>query len=199
MLPYLAAPCLIAGIARGLVGAVVVVLAEALSVLLVLIPFDVDEIRDRTTLSGPWLLTSLGVGLLGAWLRQLGKAPTTPHSDGSYESARRLLTQLRTVARRLSAGLDPVSMASQLLTTVHENLGDHQSAVFVRTDAGRLTPLAYYGTTAGQHPSSTDPLLETLLGGDAARARRSTDEQCCGCPSLRAAAPGRVAHDRSRA
>ena len=37
-----------------------------------------------------------------------------PVSDPSYESARRLLTQLRTVARRLSAGLDPVSLASQM-------------------------------------------------------------------------------------
>ncbi len=160
LLPYLAVPCLIAGISRGLVGAVLVIVAEAVSVLLVLVPFDVDEIRDRASLTGPWFLTSLGVGLLGAWLRQLGKAPTTPHSDGSYESARRLLTQLRTVARRLSAGLDPVSMASQLLTTVHEQLGDHQSAVFVRTDGGRLTPLAYRGTPSGQPLSSADPLLE---------------------------------------
>ena len=160
LLPYLALPSLIAGISRGLTGAVLVVAIETVAVLLLAIPFDANEMHRRASSTGPWFLTSLGVGLLGAWLRQLGKAPTMPYSDGSYESARRLLTQLRTVARRLSAGLDPVSMASQLLTTVHETLDDHQSAVFVRTDGGRLTPLAHRGAADGPQLSSADPLVE---------------------------------------
>ena len=160
LLPYLAVPSLVAGISRGLAGATLVVAAETVSILLMLFPFDVDEIRSRATVAGPWFLTSLGVGLLGAWLRQMGKAPATPHPDSAYESARRLLTQLRTVARRLSAGLDPVSMASQLLTTVHERLDDRRSAVFVRTEGGRLTPLAHRGAPGGPQLSSNDPLVK---------------------------------------
>ena len=160
LLPYLAVPSLIAGTSRGLAGATLVVVAETVSTLLMLIPFEVNEIQHRATVASPWFLTSLGVGLLGAWLRQMGKTPTPPASEGSYESARRLLTQLRTVARRLSAGLDPVGMASQLLMTVNDRLDDRRSAVFVRTEGGRLTPLAHRGASGWPQLSSKDPLVE---------------------------------------
>ena len=55
--------------------------------------------HDRAEFVAPWLVVSFGAGLLGAWLRVIGLGPATPHRDGSYEAARRLVTQLRTVAR----------------------------------------------------------------------------------------------------
>ena len=126
LLPYLVVLSLIAGITRGLVGLTIVLLAELATVLALPMLFaEVEGLQARSEVFAPWLLTSLGAGLLGAWLREIGKAPV-PASDPSYESARRLLTQLRTVARRLSAGLDPVSLASQMLATVHETTGDQR-------------------------------------------------------------------------
>ena len=154
LLPYLVVLSLIAGITRGLVGLAIVMMAELASVLALPMLFaEVEGLQARSEVFAPWLLTSLGAGLLGAWLREIGKAPV-PVSDPSYESARRLLTQLRTVARRLSAGLDPVSLASQMLATVHETTGDDGSAVFVRVDGGLLTPLSYRGERASErlHP-----------------------------------------------
>ena len=148
LLPYLAIPTLSAGIAQGMSGLLGVVLAEIASLfVLSLLPFrGGSELADLLDPVAPWLLTSLGVGLLGVWLRHYGKLP--PQPDSSYESARRLLTQLRTVARRLSSGLDTGSMAVQLLATVNDHLQTTRAAVFIRTEGGILTPIGYHGFDA---------------------------------------------------
>ena len=152
LLPYLVVPALIAGIAGGFRPVFVVVATEAgAHILLLMTAGGTRAVGSASELFAPWLLTSLGVGLLGGWLRRLGLGPLTPGRDESYESARRLLAQLRTVARRLSAGLDPVSMSSQLLNYIHERLGDTRSALFVRTDGGVLAPLNYRGIGAREH------------------------------------------------
>jgi len=80
--------------------------------------------------------------------------------DTSYESARQLLTQLRTVARRLSTGLDTPSIAGQLLAAVHEHLSDTRSAAFVRTEGGVLAPLGYRGGDAREVLQSDGYLVE---------------------------------------
>ena len=108
----------------------------------------------------PWLITSLGVGLLCAWLREMRIGTRGFPGDTSYESARRLLTQLRTVARRLSSGLDAVSMSSQLLVTVHQHLADTHSAVFVRTEGGVLAPLGYRGASAKEVLLPEGPVVD---------------------------------------
>lgn len=148
LLPYLVVPSLIAGVSEGLRAVLLVVAIEVSGLGLVLLiagrnsPFEaVSEV------AGPWLLTTLGVGLMGARFRSLRDA----HDGGqeaSYESARRLLTQLRTVARRLSSGLDTVTLASDLLNTVHAHLDDTHAAAFTRTDGGILAPIGYRGRTA---------------------------------------------------
>jgi signal transduction histidine kinase len=149
LLPYLSAPALVAGATRGVVAVVPVLLVEG-GVLVgaaAALPGRLDW-HASVDVGAPWLITALGVGLLGAWLREMGKLPTPTSSDASYEAAKRLLTQLRLVARRLSAGLDPVTMASQLLTSVTEVLGSSQAAVFVRSEGGVLVPLGYWGSNA---------------------------------------------------
>ncbi|MGZ4632770.1 MAG: sensor histidine kinase, partial [Actinomycetes bacterium] len=80
--------------------------------------------------------------------------------DTSYESARQLLTQLRTVARRLSAGLDSDGMAAQLLATLHEALDDSYAAVFVNMKGSVLVPIGYRGMGAQQLLVPHDPLIE---------------------------------------
>jgi len=159
LLPYLMIPALIAGMARGVVGVVWAIAAEAVSVITILFASIDVAGYGQYELVAPWLLTSIGVGLLGALLRQQMVAETTS-SDSSYESARRLVTQLRTVARRLSAGLDPVSMSTQLLAEVHAKLSDSRSAVFVRTEGGVLSPLGYRGVEPRDGLPSDDPVID---------------------------------------
>ncbi|MGH8964878.1 MAG: hypothetical protein ACRDXB_06055, partial [Actinomycetes bacterium] len=105
LLLYLPVPALIASISIGVRGVFWVMGAEVVSLVsITLFPLDSASLA-KYDLIAPWLLTSVGVGLIGSLLRQMRLAGL-PASDASYESARRLVTQLRTVARRLSAGLD---------------------------------------------------------------------------------------------
>ena len=159
LLPYLAIPALIAGMSRGILAVIAVIAAEVVALVGITLLTPGIALLQRYELVAPWLLTSLGVGLLGTLVRQMGALPGTSPVDESYESARRLLAQLRTVARRLSAGLDPVSMADQVLTVVHERLGDTRSALFVRTEGGVLAPLGYRGDRA-QEGLNPDDLVD---------------------------------------
>ena len=149
LLPYLVVPSLVVGIAAGARPVLGVVGVEAVALgAVVLTASSSAELAALSAVLLPWLLTSMGVGLLCAWLRELRIGTRGFPGDASYESARRLLSQLRVVARRLSAGLDAVSMSSQLLVSVHQHLADTHSAVFVRTEGGVLAPLGYRGVAA---------------------------------------------------
>jgi len=160
LLPYLVIPAFIAGVSAGVWPVVAVVATEvsAMSVLL-LISGGFLELSGQFGDIAPWLMTSIGVGALGAWARQV-RYPGSAESDANYESARRLLTQLRTVARRLSSGLDTVSMCSQLLVTVHQHLDDTHAAVYIRTEGGVLAPLGYRGVSAKEALAAEGPVVD---------------------------------------
>lgn len=149
LLPYLAVPSLLAGVGGGLVSTLVVLGAESAALVgLISTSAGLAGLRVASELVAPWLLAAAGTGLLGIWLHQTRTSATNPVSDPSYESARRLLSQLRTVARRLSSGLDTVTMSSQILEIVHVRLDITHSALFVQTEGGVLSPLAYRGQDA---------------------------------------------------
>lgn len=160
-LPYLIAPAVIAGASGGVWAVSGVTAMEAAALVAVgwgsLSATDAGAALDLTA---PWLLTGLGVGLLGAWLREMGKVPSTSN-NASYESAKRLLTQLRIVARRLSAGLDPVSMSAQLLNLVATRLDCAQAAVLVRTEGGLLSPIGYWGQSTRDDVQIDDPTVDS--------------------------------------
>lgn len=144
LLPYLVVPSLLAGLAIGAWHVVTVLSLEVLAVgSLAMISGDYSQTETLIEVLAPWLVTTLGVGLIGARLRHMGTM--VQQSDGPYESARRLLSQLRTVARQLSSGLDTVSIATQVLQEVHESIGDARAALFLRTEGGVLTPAAFRG------------------------------------------------------
>ena len=153
LLPYLVVPALLAGVSSGAIAAIIVSGSEMFGLLLVLaLGGSSVSMQNGIELAAPWAVASLGAGLTGTWVVQLrgGGRAFERSDDASYESARRLLSQLRTVARRLSSGLDPISMASGILAITHEALGDSRSAVFVRTEGGVLSPLGYRGFGAKQ-------------------------------------------------
>lgn len=151
LLPYLVVPSLIAGTSLGVRTVFVVVAAEVL--VLTATTLALSSETDASWLASivfPWLITALGVGLVAAWLRQMRLGIPGLAGDSNYESARRLLTQLRSVARRLSSGLDVLTISSQLLATVHQHLRDTHAALFVFTETGLLAPLGYRGSQSQQ-------------------------------------------------
>jgi signal transduction histidine kinase len=148
LLPYLMVPALLGGLQGGRRATVLIVGSEAIGLMSVLVLADSDAAALRgIEVSAPWLLASLGMGFLAEWILRI-RGDFTPVDEQSYLSARRLLTQLRSVTRRLSSGLDPVSIGNQVLNDVEATVMAPRSALFVRTEVGTWTPLAYRGVDA---------------------------------------------------
>ena len=167
---YLLVPAFAAGLLRGLVGTVAYLLCASVVVVAVATAMG-NPLHITLSLLAPWLLTTGGSGLLGAWVQQLGDLKLT--SDDAYDSARRLLGQLRTVARRLSAGLDPVGIAQQLLVEVSSTLSDRCSAVLIRSEGGVLVPLTFRGADRLTAVRGDDPLVREVWSQESAAYRWS--------------------------
>jgi signal transduction histidine kinase len=148
LLPYLLAPAFAAGLLYGLVPAVTAS-GMAAFVLLTghLVAKNPGPLDTFASNSSQWVLLALAVGLLAAWIRRLAAASSSSDQNRSYEAAYELLSQLRTVSRQLVGGLDPISLAQGLLQTLQAELPFDRGAVFVRTEGGRLVPLALEGAS----------------------------------------------------
>lgn len=159
-LPYLVVLALVAGLLRGIGGASAVVVIQHAAIFLIPTVLEGAAAADVYVALSPWLLTGIGAGLLGAWLVHTGKVSGASAGERSYESAHRLLTQLRTVARRLTSGLDPAAMAAHILEDLRERVGVRSAGVFVRTDGGLLSPLGYSRPEAAWNLPPHRPLAD---------------------------------------
>ena len=146
LLPYLLAPALAAGLIAGFRGGVT---TSGLAVLtLVLGRAGGDSAQSWSTYLGivsQWGLITFAVGLLGGWVHHLQAGQDVPE-NAAYGAAYRLLSQLRVVSRQLSGGLDPVTLAQGLLEHLQRSVPFDRAAVYVRSNGGRLTPLAFEGS-----------------------------------------------------
>jgi signal transduction histidine kinase len=97
---------------------------------------------------------------MGTWVNALRGYPGRG-DDASYESARRLLTQLRKVTRRLSSGLDPVDIGSEILQTCEDELGSSRSSLFVYGEG--LVPLVHRGRDPRQSLTPDGALVEAAI------------------------------------
>ncbi|MBV9368259.1 MAG: GAF domain-containing sensor histidine kinase, partial [Frankiales bacterium] len=128
--------------------------------------------------SALWVVLALAAGLAGAWIRSLrtpAAATAAEQQDTSYASAYRLLAQLRPVARQLSVGLDPGTIAEGLLQSLREVCDFDRGAVYVRTGGGRLIGLAGSGvdrTDWDVDVSDEGPFAEAWLAQRAQRSNR---------------------------
>ncbi len=148
LLPYLLAPAFAGGLLYGLMPAINTAGMAAL-VLLVghLLAHNPQSLHSFGADSAQWVLLALAVGLLAAWIRRLAAASASSDVNRSYEAAYELLSQLRTVSRQLSGGLDAVSLAQALLQELQSRIGFDRGAVLIRAEGGRLVPLALEGTS----------------------------------------------------
>jgi len=157
LLPYLLAPAFAAGLLYGVMPAINAA-GMATFVLLVghLIANNPESLHSFGADSSQWVLLSLAVGLLAAWVRRLAAESAASDGNRSYEAAYELLSQLRTVSRQLSGGLDAVSLAQGLLQSLRAHVPYDKGAVFIRADGGRLVPLALDGASFVEWDTSLD-------------------------------------------
>lgn len=166
LLPYLLAPALAGGLLRG--PRVAVTTAGLAAATLLLGRFLGEETATRTAFLASvsrWALLTLAVGLLGAWVHRLQQRGTEPQ-DAAYASAYRLISQLRLVARQLSGGLDPVSIAQGMLSSIRDRVPFDRGAIYVRSAGGRLTPMAFAGAERLDWPVD-HPLFEEAWASSA--------------------------------
>ena len=160
VMPYLMVLTLLVGLFGRISDVLLALCAQVVG--LVLVPLGAGRLDGADP--GPfklasWLLIILGGGLLGLRARDLDPSRIDAAADAHYESARQLLTQLRSVARRLSAGLDSDGISAQLMECMHQHLDDRYAAVFVKTSSSVLIPLGFRGVGASLVLSPVDPIV----------------------------------------
>jgi len=155
---YLVVPALMAGLLGGPVIIAVTLCAEVAT--MAAVPFVSQQPGTLPTMlreALPWVLTGIGMGLLGSWIRRLKSVPID-EDQARYVVAHRLLDELRVVSRRLSSGLDAVLLSTTLLGDCLARVTDGRGAVLVRTDGGVFVSLAQHlGDLTGD--VADDPLV----------------------------------------
>ena len=140
--PLLLFPVFAAGQRGGLaVGTTAGVVAGASWALAILSTTRLSALDERLPEPAVWITVLVATGLIGGWVRRLTTRETT-YSDRAYEEAFRLLSELQDVARNLSLGLDPATLAAGLLDDVTALTPRSRRTVLARSGDGRLSPLA---------------------------------------------------------
>lgn len=156
LLPYLLAPALDAGLLGGIATVVYAAGASSAAILLArVLGFTDRNVLNYSTTGAEWVMLALLAGALAAWARRLGLR--TAGRGEAYPAAYRLVTQLRTVARHLSGGLDAVALGETLLQQLKQRTAYDRGAIFVSGAGG--TPMAL--VSAGHAPD-----WDTSLAGD---------------------------------
>ncbi len=110
----------------------------------------------------------IGSALAGA---ASGKALrlTETSAEPAYADAHRLLSQLNVVARHLSLGLDPHTLAAALVEELQSLAAGARATVLVRSAAGRFVPVV------GEEPNSLTEsvVLDSWVAADLVRRGRS--------------------------
>ncbi|MCW2817599.1 MAG: two-component sensor histidine kinase [Marmoricola sp.] len=149
--PYLVIPALIAALDAGRRALVQVVVVEFAMLLVAWAVLEQRWDRMMAVTALTWLLTSVGIGLMGLVVRRPARAGGT---DGPYRSAVLLIRRLEALSGRLSGGLDAVSIAEQVMALAEDLAPTRAAGVFVRPDASAsIAPLRFSaGTQAGAMP-----------------------------------------------
>ncbi|MBA2508699.1 MAG: hypothetical protein H0V32_08375 [Nocardioidaceae bacterium] len=171
---YCLVPPFVAGLAGRWAPIAVAIGIQFVCINLLTLPeLTASSLQGRLELSLPWLIISFGVAALGHFLTRSPEAPSVGGDDTGYESARHLLAQLRTVARRLSAGLDPVGIAQQMLAEVDTRNEVALAVVLARSEGGSLQPLAEQGDGAARELTADDPIVMDAWTDESAVQRPS--------------------------
>ena len=139
-LPYLVMPLLTAGLVTGAGVALGCACLASVVVLVPLIASGEQAGREQLVQTGLWIPLFAGVAVLGAWIRRI-RTSAENGGEPAYADAHRLLSELHVVARQLSLGLDPPTLAAALVDDVSAVVRQGSAGVLVRSPSGRLVPL----------------------------------------------------------
>ncbi len=158
-LPYLLLPGFASGLAASIRGAALCTGAGAAGLLIGLVmrptPLDAATLVSLV----PWVPMIFATGAIGAWVRR--QQGSQPADVTRYGAAYRLLSELREVSRRLSGGLDPVTLADGLLEEVSTRTNAHRAVLLVRRESGISLPLARTGgDDAWLASAERDPVVQ---------------------------------------
>lgn len=164
LLPYLIAPAVSGGLWFGGGSAVLATLASSIALL--------GAGSPREAASGAqWFIIVLGSGLLAAWLRRtrLRAGPTS--EQRAYEQAASLLTELRTLTRPLSGGLDPRPLGAGLLADLAAAVPLQTATVLLQVGSDRRpvaevgNPTAARAQAEARSAQPTCPVIPVVLSG----------------------------------
>jgi signal transduction histidine kinase len=142
--PYLVIPVLIAAVDRGRSGLLRVIGVE-FALLVGVGALVIQEWDRQFAASGfTWLVTAVGIGLMGLALR---RAMSTTDADSSYRSAVGLIRRLEALSGKLSGGLDAVGIAEQMMDEADSVVPTRSAGVFVKSPNGSMSPLRYSAGT----------------------------------------------------
>jgi signal transduction histidine kinase len=143
-LPYVLVPLTTAGLAAGVAGALVAAgLASTVLLLTALIadPASLGSVSGKDGV-GPWMWTLIfvAVAIVAAWTKRVASPPAAS-VDPAYADAHRLLSELHVVARQLSLGLDPTTLAAALVDDLRDLVDGAEPTVLVKSAGSRFVPL----------------------------------------------------------
>ena len=140
-LAYLLAPTLAAGLTAGLLGAVAASLLSTTSLVLGTVSRGGSDVAGGLASDLQWAAIVLAVGAMGAWVRRIRSERPVTSEEPAYADAHRLLSELHTVARNLSLGLDPATLGSALVQEMRSLVDARAIVLLVRSPSGRFVPL----------------------------------------------------------
>jgi signal transduction histidine kinase len=149
-LPYVLVPLASAGLTAGLSAALVAATLASLALVLTTLISNPDAFafidtaaragQKDVVLPWTWVLIFVAVAVVAAWMKRVALGQSRS-PDPAYEDAHRLLSELHVVARQLSLGLDPPTLAAALVDELRAVVGGAEPTVLVKSASSRFVPL----------------------------------------------------------
>lgn len=142
-LPYLTVPLFIGGLTAGLAAGLACAALGAVTLVATLASAGGPSAQalNRNDTLVAWLFIFVAVPAVGAWIRRI-RNEVAPDSEPAYADAHRLLSELHVVARQLSLGLDPRTLAAALVEDIRAVIPQADAVVLARSPGGRFVALA---------------------------------------------------------
>src|SRR3954470_7823069 len=174
-LPYILLPIATAGIAAGLGAALVAAGLASLTLVLTSLSGDPSG-HDLLNLSAgdargvppwTWVLIFMAVAVVSAWMKRVSIGQSSS-PEPAYADAHRPLSALHVVARQLSLGLDPPTLAAALVDELHGLVAGAEPTVLVKSGSSRFVPLV------GDVPTlfAESVMLDAWVGSETIRRTR---------------------------
>jgi len=165
--PYLLLPLVRAGLDSGL-RAVAMSFCATGAVLALTALAPADTAGRPLTVPLYWLPVLAAAGAVAAWARRVLRVER-PLVEPAYADAHRLLSELYLVARHLSLGLDPHTLATALVEELQGLAEGARATVLIRSAAGRFVPVV----GEAPNPLTESVVLDAWVAADLVRRGRS--------------------------